>query len=302
MQQSVGDEDQSIVHLAGLLSTIDAYVKLCGDRHFINTFRRVPLMHLSMLYASKHATGTTAAMTARLRRVWAEASYLYCQMVTEFMRDIWSDSFDDFRRDQADGPLLWWLLDTLSAERQYREATKDEDALESQDLATKLADTRTIPGVKGPNGKSDGEEIAIWRIVAMAYVTMIGSARPPRQLEGGEFPRMTEAYGVANAVEQRWRTTKRPIPPSLHKINLARLDWLGTEEGLGFIREVCADIAPGWRSKGLIQSDPYTFEPMRDEGEAYVWPEPAQDRAERLYTSALESCPVVKIFPAEGGF
>jgi hypothetical protein len=179
------------------------------------------------------------------------------QMVTEFMRDIWSDSFDDFRRNQADGPLLWWFLDILTLTREHARREHDASAIAS------LTDTRVLSGMKSPNGRTDGEEIAIWRLVAAAYVLMIGTTRPPRDLKA-ECVRQTEAYFAANDVEWRWRAAERPIPASLYRGLLSRLEAFSTDDGIEFVREVCLDIAPGWRPTGLLEGTRYTFEPMKE--------------------------------------
>jgi hypothetical protein len=194
------------------------------SRPFIAPIRTVPMFLLSFLLAAREAR--SAEDTVR----WTEVLYLFSHCVIDFMRYARQPHERNLGREhRVDAPLLHWLLAVLEAER----AAAEPDSARQEPL-------------RSPHASADPSEIWIWKRVAGAYALLLGSGRAQR-------PRQVEACAFIGDLLCKWEVllaTGSGLQDSHNgyggkvpwRCMLDKIDWLQTDEGLEFVREVCSDM------------------------------------------------------------
>jgi hypothetical protein len=129
---------------------------------------------------------------------------------------------------------MFWLLATLEAERRGAGDQKQQ--------------------IKSPHASTDPDEVWVWKKVACAFALLMGSGRPPQALGqksgyAARRLRQGEAYAFMEALLARWRnyadTPSAGLGSALWRTVVEKLDWLETEAGLEFVKEVCGDMKCG---------------------------------------------------------
>jgi len=166
-----------------------------------------------------------------LRHAWAEISYLYTHLVSEFLRDILlAYTGSDLGARRVDAPLLKWLLDNLSHRPGASRGGGAGDA------------KRT------PHGFSSTEEVWIWTTAVGAYLLTVESTRRREELGTGR-ERMAAAHAWFEDRIRTWRLEVRQLKTWRWGEVLDKIEWLGTDDGLQFVEEVWVDAVE--RSAGV---------------------------------------------------